>query len=123
MCEEGAKEELCETCLERGLVRKADVVNDHLQMCRECFGGKPFRREEEVGGAHASMERRMEYGRRHRQRNLDRATAYQREWRRRNRERVNAYWRKWRKENQDGAKGESSGSSEASSADGLCQRD
>ncbi len=46
---ERAAPALCETCLERGRERQADVVTEHLQMCSDCYGGNPFRQEERGG--------------------------------------------------------------------------
>jgi hypothetical protein len=60
-------EALCETCLERGRVRKADVVTENLQMCRDCYDGKPTCREELLGGqdpAIAARKRRYKMKRR-----------------------------------------------------------
>jgi len=76
----GIPQALCETCLERGRERQADVVRPGIRMCRDCYSGKPFDSGEEVGGvsesyrlrqgARSELERRREYGRRYRARNL-----------------------------------------------------
>lgn len=76
---------MCETCLERGRERQADVVTADLAMCNDCYTGKPFRLEETVGAPRQQVQQRS---RRYRE--------YQREYKRRNRERIRDYYRKWR---------------------------
>lgn len=82
---------LCETCLERGRERQADIVTENLQMCRDCFNGKPTCQAETVGGVDAERNRReMAYQRA----NAEHVRKVRAAWRARNRERVNAYSRK-----------------------------
>lgn len=83
---------LCETCLERGRERPADVVTEHLQMCADCFNGKPFRREEEFGGFDAGHVRRQIE---RQQRNAEHIRQVRAEWRERNRERLRSYARNY----------------------------
>lgn len=82
----------CETCLERGRERPADVVTEHLQMCWRCYSGKPFRREEELGGIDAGhVQRQIERQRR----NAEHVRKVRAAWRARNRERLRAYGRNY----------------------------
>lgn len=84
---------LCETCLERGRQRLADVVTENLQMCRDCFDGKPTCRAEEIGGhddlqaanaqrADRTRQAKLEATRRWRQANADRVREYNRRYQR-----------------------------------------
>lgn len=91
---------LCETCLERGRERQAEIVTENLQMCRDCFNGKPTCREETVGGSDAVRARAdVNYKAKHRAELLKK----RREWRRKNRARVNAYQRRWLQEHREPA--------------------
>lgn len=78
---------LCETCLERGRERVA--THKELQMCDDCFNGKPASRDETVG--ERSGRQRNAY-----ERQLERV----REWRRKNpelaRQRQRIYKARWR---------------------------
>lgn len=88
---------LCETCLERGRERPATHITEDLQMCDDCFDGKPTWSEETAG-----------------ERSGKEATAYQRqlqrmrEWRRKNRdltrERQRIYKARWLAKHQGQAK-------------------
>lgn len=80
----------CETCLERGRQRLADVVNEDLQMCRDCFDGKPTCKTEEIGGADGDqVQKQLDYQRR----NAEHVRKVRAAWRARNRERLRDYGR------------------------------
>lgn len=84
---------LCETCLERGRERVAEIVTDDLQMCRDCFNGKATCREETVGGSDQVRERSTRrYQEKHRQKTRKRM----RRWRKENAEHIRRYHEEWR---------------------------
>lgn len=85
-------EVFCETCLERGRERAADVVTEDLQMCWPCFNGKPFCRAETVGGADPQQVRAQIDRQR---RNAEHVRKVRAAWRARNRDRLRAYGRNY----------------------------
>lgn len=84
-------EALCETCLERGRRRRADVVTEKLQMCRDCFEGKPTCGAEEIGGRGKRIGLRTEE-------QLDRIRASKRRWYQRNRDQQREYNRAYQRD-------------------------
>lgn len=88
------KDKLCETCLERGRKRPADVVTENLEMCQDCFDGKATCREERIGGGTGEAKRR------YRERNREKVAAAGRKWRKKNTERIREYRRRWESKKQ-----------------------
>lgn len=96
----GQDVELCETCLERGRERQATRITEDLQMCEDCFGGKPFRPEEKLGVIRLT---KAERDREWRQANLERSRAYHRKYQQSEKRRE--YMRRWRAENAERVRG------------------
>jgi hypothetical protein len=88
----------CETCLERGRERPADVVTEDLAMCFDCFGGKPFCAAETVGGDDAARRVRQ---RRYNEKHHALLREKRREWRRKNAEHIRDYQRRNRQQRKE----------------------